>query len=228
MGLLGGRAPDDGTALTPSMPRRPPAVWARVDADGDVLVVRLRGWRAIWATQRVLRIPLKAVVGVTHDPAVYQHVSTRIRKARRPTTMFKLGAQHGRDGWSFWACGMARNAVLIETDGVRYRFVIAEVADPKACVQALREAAAIPAPKVPKPPTVRSITESSRLRRTPEPPARPSRTGRPRSDIETSTGGSTGPRPSPSKPRTTPRVPRVAPGSSPASTSGPDGGSTKE
>lgn len=120
-------------------------MWGTLDAEGDSLVVRLSGWRAAWAVQRTLRVPLSSVVRVAHEPAAHQVVSVGLRHDRRVATrLFKLGSQHGRDGWSFWACGGARNAVIVETTGVRYRFIIVEVADPAAVVEAIRQAAGLP------------------------------------------------------------------------------------
>ncbi|MFZ0173351.1 MAG: hypothetical protein WAL04_16845 [Acidimicrobiales bacterium] len=140
-----------------------------MEVEGDSLVVRLTGWRMIWALQRGLRVPLSSVVAVTHDPAAYQHVSRRLRQARRArTTLFKVGAQHGRDGWSFWACGFARNAVLVETTGVRYRFLVVEVADPDAVAETVRSAAGLVAVAPSSPPKVGSITDASSLGRQPK------------------------------------------------------------
>jgi len=146
--------------------RKAPKVWGTVAVEDASLVVRLEGWRAIWAAKRTLRVPLRAVIGAYHDPGAYVNVRTRLRGIRRSqSTTFKLGAQHSVDGWSFWACGLARNAVVFETVGVRYRFIVVEVADPTSVVTAVREAAGIEAPKRPAPPTVRPITDSKRLLR---------------------------------------------------------------
>ncbi len=142
LGGLGGGPFDDGSPARSLQrgTRNPPKVWAEAHVDGDVLVVRMRGWRAVWAMQRRLRLPLQVIVNVGHDPDVYQRVSTKLRRSGRArTTMFKLGSQHGSDGWSFWSCGYGRNAVLIETVGIRYRFVIVEVESPAAVVQSVRE-----------------------------------------------------------------------------------------
>lgn len=166
---LGGPGPDGyGQAVPGPLPPRSgklAKVWGMLEVEGDMVVVRLEGWRVLWATKKTLRVPLSAVTAVEHDPLVYQRVSTRLRRRSRwlrSGSLFKVGAYHGLDGWSFWACGMARNAVVVETSGTRYRFVVVEVADPAAVVGALREAAGIaPAP----PPKVRSIRDAPRKRR---------------------------------------------------------------
>jgi hypothetical protein len=169
---LGGRSwlGVDDTDPVVRTSKRPPKVWGTVTVEDDSLVVVLEGWRAVWAAKRRLQVPLSAVIAVEHDPGAYSHIKTRLRGARRTrNTTFKLGAQHSADGWSFWACGLARNAVVLETVGVRYRFVVVEVADPASLVLTVRKAAGIEAPKPAVPPTVRSITESKRLRRVQKP-----------------------------------------------------------
>lgn len=181
MGLLGGLGGpyDDGSPARSLQraTRNPPKRWGEVHVQGDAVVVRLSGWRAIWAMQRKLRLPLEGIVNVAHDPDVYQRVSTRLRRsARARTTMFKLGSQHGSDGWSFWSCGYARNAVLIEVRGVRYRFVIIEVESPAAVVQSIREATGL-APDTPlyaPPPPTPTFRETMRARRREKPPPPPS------------------------------------------------------
>lgn len=157
MGLLGGRASNDGMPVAPVVrsSRKPPYIWGSMEVEGDSLVVRLEGWRAVWAVKRVLRLPVSSLVGVMHDPAAYQRISTRLRKSRGSrSTLFKLGSQHGQDGWSFWACGWARNAVVVETTGARYRFVIVEVADPPAVVRAVSQAAGLVPAIRPDPPVL--------------------------------------------------------------------------
>jgi hypothetical protein len=181
MGGRGGRRRQDEAQQAPIVrsSRKPPKVWATVAIEDDSLVVRLEGWRAVWAAKRTLIVPLTAVISVQHDPGVYVHVRTRMRSVRRAaTTTFKLGAQHSADGWSFWACGLARNAVVVETTGVRYRYIVVEVADPASSVTTLRDAAGLEAPKPPTPPIVRSITESKRLQRGEKPPPRATRAGK--------------------------------------------------
>lgn len=147
MGRLGdGMAEGDDGSVAPLVrsSRKPPVDWARVAIEGDQLVVRLDGWRAVWAVKRTLRLPVSSVVKVSVDSGAYQQISTRLRKSRRPPSLlFKLGSQHGYDGWSFWASGWGRNTVVVETTGVRYRFLVVEVSDPTRLVRTLREAAGL-------------------------------------------------------------------------------------
>jgi len=149
MGILGGGPLDDDVVLEPltRSTHRPPKVWGVLQIDGDSLVVCLSGWRALWAVQRRVRVPISAVIRASHEPAVYQLVSIRLRQRRRTrTTLFKLGSQHGQHGWSFWACGFGRNAVLVETVGARYRYLVVEVAEPEAVAASIRQAAGLSTP----------------------------------------------------------------------------------
>ena len=201
MGLIGGgRLDPDSTAPIVRTSHKPPKVWATVTVDGDSLVVRLQGWRAIWAAKRTLRVPMASGVRVEHDPGAYAHIKTKLRNTRRVrSTTFKLGAQHSVDGWSFWACGLARNAVVVETSGTRYRFIVAEVADPVSVVRIVRKAARIKLER--PPPTVRPITDSQVLRWDPTSPP----------STQASRGQSSNPSPNPSpKPKVSPKPKRKA------------------
>jgi len=128
----------------PSRSAKPLRDWARVGVAGDSVEVTLSGWRAILAFRRRLSVPLAAVTAARHAPEAYSLVSTTLRVRLRPRShVYRLGVFRGRDGWSFWACGLGRGAVLIETTGYRFRFVVVEVADP-AGVAASIEAALRP------------------------------------------------------------------------------------
>lgn len=134
---------DHGDDLTPVPGRnqRPPQVWGTVTVEGEDVVVRLQGWRAAIAMRRTLTFPAAAVNKVVHDPAVRAHVSAKLRKRGGRSGMMRVGPYHSLQGWSFWSVGLARNAVLIETSGFRYRYVVVEVADPTRTVAEVRSAA---------------------------------------------------------------------------------------
>jgi hypothetical protein len=166
LGGSGGRGWPGVDEPAPSLlpARNPPRVWGTLAVEADTLVVRLEGWRAIWAAKRTLRVPLQALVAVRHDPGVYANITTRLRGNRRShTSMFKLGAYPSAAGWSFWSCGMARNAVVLETVGLRYRFIVIEVADPQSVVATVGRAAGIEAPKPPERATPRPKTVPQRF-----------------------------------------------------------------
>lgn len=127
----------------PGRRERPPHVWGTITVEDSEVVARVEGWRAVLATKRRLRIPLDKVVRVTHDPAPRSSVRAKLRRRAARTGLYRLGVYHSMDGWSFWSIGLGRNAVIIETSGARYRFVIIEVADPRATVALVRGAAGL-------------------------------------------------------------------------------------
>lgn len=120
-------------------------MWGTVTVEGDFMVVKLSGWRAVWAMSRGVKVPLSEVTAVDHDPGVYGRVPTKTRLiTRQRAGLIKLGAYHSIAGWSFWACGLGRNAVVIETRQRRCATVVVEVENPVATVRALRAAAGLP------------------------------------------------------------------------------------
>lgn len=123
--------------------RRPPRTWGELAVEGDRLVLRLSSWRAILALKRKLSVPLSAVVSVRHDPVAREHVRAKLRRRAGRSGLVRLGAYHSQEGWSFWAIGIGRNAVVVETEGVRYRYVVVEVEDPKSTVELIRENCAL-------------------------------------------------------------------------------------
>jgi hypothetical protein len=120
---------------------RPPVDWGTLAVDGDELVLRVRGWRMLLGVSRGVRVPLASVISVRYDSSPHSSVSTRLRvRARGRSRLWRLGAYHGGAGWSYWACGRGRNAVVVETRGTRYRFVVVEVVDPLRVVATVRAA----------------------------------------------------------------------------------------
>jgi hypothetical protein len=108
------------------------------------LAVRLHGWRIVWALKRQIHIPVTSITSVARDPKVYETVPTKVSGRKGMPRLFRLGVHHGREGFSFWACGIGKNAVLIETvEPAAYRFVVVEVPEPDAVVTALRLAAGL-------------------------------------------------------------------------------------
>ena len=126
----------------PSRRDRPPKAWATIEVAGGDVVVRLSGWRRVWAVTSKLVIPAGNVVDVAHDPEARAHVRAKLRRSAARTGVMRLGAYHSLQGWSFWAIGLGRNAVVITTSGVRFRHVVVEVEDPAATVREVEEAAA--------------------------------------------------------------------------------------
>jgi len=124
----------------PSRSGRPPFVWGSVAIDEDTVVVAISGWRKVIATKGRVELPVASVLRAVHDPAARTNVRTGLRRRRRGIGLWRLGVYHGLDGWSFWSIGLGRNAVLIESDEGRFRFVVVEVADPAATIRAIYRA----------------------------------------------------------------------------------------
>jgi hypothetical protein len=120
---------------------RPPRVHALVTVEGDRVVVRVPGWRCLLALRRRLALPLDALVSVAHDPRAREHVAVSNWQTRRHRSgLWRYGTYHCFQGWSFWAIGMGRNAVVLTLTRGRYRYVVVEVADPAATVRAVEAA----------------------------------------------------------------------------------------
>lgn len=134
---------DDPLDGMPAEGRRPPSVWGTLGVEGDQVVARLKGWRAIWAVKRSVSIPVSTVVSASHDAEVRAHVSAKLRRRKSPSGVIRIGAYHSLEGWSFWSIGLGRNAVVVEASGARYRFVVVEVEDPAATVAEIRAACAL-------------------------------------------------------------------------------------
>ncbi|MDA8039716.1 MAG: hypothetical protein M0Z69_11270 [Actinomycetota bacterium] len=129
----------------PSRSNRPPSDWASVDIVEGKLSITLHGWRSLLAIRRRLTVPLELVTAVRVDPLVYGQVPTSLRLKSRPRAhVYRLGVYRGIRGWSFWACGMGRNAVLIETERYRFRYIVIERSDPVALVSMIERARAGP------------------------------------------------------------------------------------
>jgi hypothetical protein len=90
--------------------------------------------------KRSARVPVSTVIGISHDPLARAHVSARLRRRNSTTGLMRLGVYHSLDGWSFWATGLARNAVVVEASGARYRYLVIEVEDPARTVTELSRA----------------------------------------------------------------------------------------
>jgi len=122
--------------------QRAPWIWGECFVEEERVVVRVRGWRRVLATRGTVAFLLSSVVRIDHDPLARAHVRVGLRRWRKHGAgIWRLGVYHGFDGWSFWSIGLGRNAVLIECSGERHRFVVVEVADPKATVREIRTAA---------------------------------------------------------------------------------------
>lgn len=147
-GFFGRYGSSDPLATSPVTPiparrERPPKDWGAIGVEGEALVCTLSGWRMIWAMRRRISLPLSSVVDVRHDPDARANVKAKLRPRVGRTGVFRVGTYHSMQGWSFWSVGLARNAVVIEASGGRYRYVVIEVKDPVSVVRTVKAAAGL-------------------------------------------------------------------------------------
>lgn len=113
---------------------------ARIEIDGDDLVVTIEGLDRLWALKSRLTVPLTNVRGATVDPGVVkERKGIRAPGAHLPGVI-TAGTFH-RDGERvFWDVHDATKAVVIELADERYARLIIEVDDPRAAVALVENA----------------------------------------------------------------------------------------
>ncbi len=139
-GLFGGDDDLGPPELAPSWSNKPPAVWGTLRAEGGEVVAHLAGWRSVAALKKRVAVPIESVVRIVHDPAARAHIPTKLRRKAGQTGFVRVGPYHSTLGWSFWSIGLGRNAVVVETDGTRWRYLVIEVENPQATVAQLTAA----------------------------------------------------------------------------------------
>lgn len=139
-GFLGREDDFDSPAPLAGSSRKPPKVWGVLEVREETLVAELSGWRAVMAFKQRVEVPLRTVKKVEHDPAARSHIQAKLRKRAGRNGLFRVGPYHSIQGWSFWSIGLGRNAVVVETNGARWRYIVIEVEDPKATVEQLQAA----------------------------------------------------------------------------------------
>ncbi len=128
-------------APLPSRRNKPPKDWAEVELVGDAARITLSGWRAVFGLRRALDVPFARIESADWEPSVYGVVPTTLRPRVKPRShLWRIGVYRGRLGWSFWSCGMGRNALLIRTENFRFRFVVVERHDISDVLAGLNEA----------------------------------------------------------------------------------------
>jgi hypothetical protein len=117
---------------------------ARIDIDGDNLVVEIEGWDKLWALKSRLEIPLSNVLGATADPGV----SREPKGIRAPGAylpgVITAGTFHIDGERVFWDIHDPTKAVVIQLVDERYTRLIIEVADPRKTVDLIERAIARP------------------------------------------------------------------------------------
>lgn len=113
--------------------------------DGDELVVTMRGWDAVWALKREVRVPLAAVVAVRPDPVAASKWPDGLRLPGSHLPGVVTAGSYWRPGrpgaWSFWSVRHPRQAIVVDLDAGHYRRLVLEVADPGAAVRLVEDAA---------------------------------------------------------------------------------------
>lgn len=147
-GVFGGFFDDDSLRPDPApiTSNRPPKVWGTLDIEGEELVCRLSGWRAMAAITRTVSVPVSSIVRAERDPAARNHIRAKLRRRSGRSGLFRVGPYHSLEGWSFWSIGLGQNAVVVECAGVRWRHIVVEVADPQRTVAEIRQAMSVPSP----------------------------------------------------------------------------------
>jgi hypothetical protein len=140
-GVFGGLFDDGslGPDPAPITSKRPPKVWGTLAIEGEELVCRLNGWRAVVAITRTVSVPLESIVRAERDPAARNHIRAKLRRRSGTSGLFRVGPYHSLEGWSFWSIGLGQNAVVVECTGVRWRHIVVEVADPERTVAEIRQ-----------------------------------------------------------------------------------------
>jgi len=115
-----------------------------IDITAQEVVLRLRGLHKLWAFKREVRVQraqLKRVeAGVT--PEAW---SMLCRSIRMPGTsipsLITAGSYRSMGKWAFWdVTGVGQHAVTISTEGHRYAYLVVDVVDRVASLEALESA----------------------------------------------------------------------------------------
>jgi len=111
-------------------------------AHGTLIVAPRGAWRML-ALTRAIEVPLSQVVGcdADPDPRSSHPVAMRVGGTGFPGRV-RAGYMVGADGRSWWLYRYGENAVVIELAGNRLAYLVVEVDDPTAVVDAIRHAAA--------------------------------------------------------------------------------------
>ncbi len=105
----------------------------------DRLLVRPVGLVRLWALSKGIDVPVTSIVDVGVSPR-----KGLLRAWRAPGThlpgVMTAGTFRSRGDKALWMVGPAKEVLVIELAGERYRHVIVQVEDPHAAVEALKAA----------------------------------------------------------------------------------------
>jgi hypothetical protein len=101
---------------------------------GDSVEIELSGLSILWALKKSLQIPLKNVIGATHDPHAitlpkgFRSPGLHAPRVKTAGTYFKDGERH------FWYVSSGSNAVVIRLKNEKYSQLVLEVSNPQELV----------------------------------------------------------------------------------------------
>jgi hypothetical protein len=99
----------------------------------DKAIFKPRGWSKLWTLRTSVKVPLSAIRGVRKAAS---RVADSVSGLRLPGTYLPgviVAGSYREDGqWTFWDVrGSGDNAIEVDLDGVKYRRLIIDVADPE-------------------------------------------------------------------------------------------------
>ena len=113
---------------------------ARIDIEGDTLVVNVEGFDKLLALKSRLDIPLANVRGASLDPGIV----VERKGLRGPGTnvpgVIVAGTFHAEGERVFWDVRDAAKAVVIELTDERYSRLVIQVDDPRETVERIERA----------------------------------------------------------------------------------------
>jgi hypothetical protein len=113
---------------------------ARVNIDGDTLVVEIEGLDKLWALKSRLEIPLENVRGATIDPGIVREPKGLRAPGTHLPGVVVAGTFHIHGQRVFWDVRDPAKAVVIELADERYARLIVQVDDPRATVDLIEHA----------------------------------------------------------------------------------------
>ncbi|MEU4746226.1 hypothetical protein AB0G02_37995 [Actinosynnema sp. NPDC023658] len=114
---------------------------AKIDIDGDDLVVTIEGLDRLWALKSRLTIPLANVRGATADPGIAGEPKGNRAPGAHVPGVITAGTFHLDGERVFWDVHDPAKAVVIELADERYARLVVEVEDPRAVVALVENAA---------------------------------------------------------------------------------------
>jgi hypothetical protein len=112
---------------------------AKVEIEGQTLIVMIKGWHKLWAMKSQLRYPLDHVRGAEIDSETAEKpVGLRSPGAFIPSVL-TAGSYRGPAGWDFWDVRNPAKAIVINLINENYHRLIVEVDDPVAVVDLINQ-----------------------------------------------------------------------------------------